>query len=559
VKKSGPAICLLRKSSFVLSFAIVAFGQPAWIPLFGVLAALVGYALFWNVCLFFDSKWGRFWGAFSWYAAVQGVQLSWMTSIEFQGIYILFVYFFLLLWLGLQFGLLTLFIPKRGELTLFRIVAIAALWALIEWSRLHYFFCGFSWNPVGLALTSFDSSLQWASIWGIFGLSFWVMLVNGVFLKWLHSVAKKAPLFCLWISLGALPYLFGAIHIAHHQQKMKSYKDLSIALIETGLLPNQKNLFTMAPNAYVEPFEQWRRILSYLKSKSIQKYDLIVFPEAAVPFLADRPIYPLEYTKKILIEGCGEEVQAFFPPLIPPFAHATKRTVSNLYWAKVLSDFYQAELILGADYRDHGSHKNYQSAFYLSPGSLEPKIYKKRLLLPLAEYLPFSFLRVLTQAYGITEFYTQGTETKVFSEKVPLSISICYEETFGDLIREGRSKGAHLFVNSTNDNWYPASRLGKQHFDHARLRSIENGVPLVRACNMGVTAAIDSLGRIIHCQKGNQGDLLVTSLSSYHYPTLYTFWGDKGILIPSFIFLTLFALFNRRKASKGLDQKASFS
>ncbi len=86
------------------------------------------------------------------------------------------------------------------------------------------------------------------------------------------------------------------------------------------------------------------------------------------------------------------------------------------------------------------------------------------------------------------------------------------------------------------------SRLPQQHFDHARLRTVENGIALVRACNTGVTGAVDSLGRIIGVLDDGENpvewrsDSLHLYVSTYHYLTPYSLWGDKFILGISLLF-----------------------
>jgi apolipoprotein N-acyltransferase len=112
-------------------------------------------------------------------------------------------------------------------------------------------------------------------------------------------------------------------------------------------------------------------------------------------------------------------------------------------------------------------------------------------------------------------------------------------------MRENRLAGANMLVNITSDVWYPNSRLGKQHFDHARLRTVEMGIPLLRSCNYGVTAGVDSLGSIIDSCGGNtdvregSADALLVKVSTYHYRTLYAFWGDYLIIGASFFFILI--------------------
>ncbi len=528
---------------FILSFLIVAFGQPAWVPVLGPLAALVGYAFFWKACIRFSSPWRRFWIATGWFVLVQAIQLSWMTTTEYQGSYILLVYGFVLFWLGIQFGLLTLLIPQKGKLSLLRLVTIAAVWTLFEWSRLHYFFCGFSWNPVGLALTSLPTSLQFASVWGVFGLSFWVMIANVAGLRFL--IKRSGASLCWLALLGFLPYLFGTAHLLYHEKKVDQSSKLSVALLGTQWLPPEKIFFKERAEEYIHPLGQWRHFIRELKDSDRNRHDMIILPEAAVPMPAMKFMYPLGWAQKILIDELGESVVSCFPDR---FIDEKREYVSNLFFAQTLSNFYSADLIIGLDHHDELFKKNYQSAFFLAPNAPLFWEYKKRVLVPLAEYLPFEWLRSYTQAYGITEFYTHGTEAKVFNGKVPFSLSICYEQTFPELMREGRVKGANLFVNVTNDNWYPHSRLAQQHFTHALLRSVENGVPLLRVSNLGVSAAVDSLGRVFSGKK-------FVDLPIYQHATLYSFWGDLGILAPSFIFV-LISCFVYGFEVKNLAQKA---
>lgn len=494
----------------ILSLFIAALGQPGWIPWLAPVAATLGYALFWKEAVGISNKWRRFWVATLWFALVQAIQLSWMTATEFQGLYILAVYAAICFCLGLQFGLITLCIEQVP------FVAVAAFWTLLEWARLH-FFCGFSWNPVGLSLTAFIPSMQMASLFGILGLSFWVILTN------LAALKKN---WTIWAAMTIFPYFFGLAHIAYHDKSLKESPELSVALVQTGLLPSEKMPILGRTKEYIQPYEQWRRILSLLKEQE-QKFDLVVLPEYAVPFSADATVYSPDRTRSIFAQYFKTD---FMKTLQMP------QRVSNTFWVQTISRALEAEVIAGLEAEDGGKH--YAAAFHFSPFSDRVDRYDKQVLVPLAEYIPFTWLKQFTEKYGIIEFFTHGEEAKVFPGKVPLSVSICYEETFSHLIREGRIKGAELFVNVTNDNWYPSSHLPKQHFDHGRIRSIENGVPLIRSCNTGITAAIDSLGRCVaQISEERTAAILTAKIPTYHYATLYTFWGDWGIVIFSCLFI----------------------
>lgn len=508
-----------------VSWALFAWGQPHVSPILSILASSFALSLLWLGVIRFPKKKHRFFISAFWFFAVQMVQLSWMASPTYQGNYIYFVYGGISLWLGAEFGVLSFFLPQKGAISWRRILGISALWTLFEWSRL-YILCGFAWNPVGLSLTAYPLSAQFAAVGGIFALSFLVMMTNFFGYNFLCQKNRKA-LGCYAACL-AFPYLFGSFHLEFHG-KQEEGRPYHAALVQTALLPDEKDYFYGKEERFVHPYLQWYSIVTFLKNHSGKDFDLIVLPEYALPFGAHLAVYPYEEMAPFMEGELGNLSHLLKEP------YAEKRGdvwyVSNAFWAQGLADYYQAELVMGLDAKDE--HGNYNAAFHFtSHGDKKITRYEKRILLPLAEYLPFSFLKPLVAQYGITSFFTHGKEAKVMGESCPMSLSVCYEECFPHIMREGRAKGAQLFVNVTNDGWYPNTLLPEEHFIHGRVRAIENGVPLLRACNTGVTAGVDSLGRTVAQFEEEKGALLV-SLDLYSYRTLYSFWGDAFIVLLS--------------------------
>lgn len=523
---------------FVISFIIVAWGQPDNSSFLCLLASGCGFAFFWILLFSFPHKKTRFLLSSLWFIGVQAVQLSWLATPEYQGNYIFFVYGFAILFLGVQFGFLSLLFPETSTLKMRRLLGIASTWTLIEWSRLHIL-CGFAWNPIGLAMTAFPTSSQLAAVCGVFGLSFWVAFVNLFLIYALTNRSWIRGFLALIVYL--VPFIFGFVHIHYHDSQSKG-KEMHVALIQTSLSPLEKSYFYNCSHAFVCPYKQWESMIFYLEEKDNLNVDLIVMPEYAVPFSAHAQVYLYTDVLKVLHALWGFRDWSYL--LVSPLAEKRETWyVNNLFWAQALADYYAAEVVLGLDDADEGEKKSYNAAFHLRPYTQAINRYEKRVLLPLAEYLPFSFLRPLVARYGITDFFTHGTKAKVFQGTHSLSISICYEECFGYLIRKARCNGAQLFVNVTNDAWYPSSRLHLKHYFHGKLRAIENGVPLVRACNTGVTAAVDSLGRMI-CQLGTrdlemQKGALIATLNLYTYPTIYAYFGDYLIVFICLIFIIL--------------------
>lgn len=520
---------------FICSIFVIAFGQPVRSTILSILAAACGYALFFYSCNSLSSRKGVFWASTIGFSLIQLVQLSWMTSIEFQGFYIVGVYVALACLLGFQFGLLSLLIPLNNLLSLRQIVTIASVWTLMEYSRLLPL-CGFSWNPVGLSLSCSIFSLQLASVIGILGLSFWVILTNLFCFNWLLS--KKWNCAFLFLFCGSLPYLYGFFSLSNSKPASHE-KQLQIALVQTALLPSQKIPYLQRLQDHIPPLSQWKKMMVDLRSQARKRWDLIVFPEAVVTHHADQPVYPLEDVRTLLINTYGEKIISSFPSLVFPYA-AQKFVfsklmwlVSNLFLSQVLANFYQSELIIGLDHYSKEKQTYFNSAFYIKGGEEKFFRYDKQILLPLAEYLPFSLLQPLVKRYGIHSFFSPGEGPQLFGKKIQYAPCICYEETFSEKMRELAQQGADLFVNLTNDNYYPNSSLHQQHFDHARLRAVENGIPLLRACNGGITGMIDCFGKIqavFDQTTGSQGGVLALDLSLHKKKTLFSLFGEKGLV-----------------------------
>ncbi len=334
---------------------------------------------------------------------------------------------------------------------------------------------------------------------------------------------------------------------------LKEDQNISVALVQTALLPSEKTLLKGRSREFIYPLIQWERILSHLHP--VQDVDYIVLPEAAIPYGVSIPVYPLEGVKCLLRKHFPEKESLPFPPLHFPYAVKNEKgiwMVTNGYLSQFLANMYNAELIIGLDDTDPKQNLHYNAAFHFIPHAESYQRYEKHLLLPLAESLPFAWAKKLSEQYGISSFFTPGDKVKILQGILPISLSICYEEMFSEFMREGRKKGSTLFVNITNDNWFPNAHLPREHFNHGRIRAIENGVFLLRACNTGITCVIDCLGRAIKTLdkpgKPFSAGVLVSSFKPYAFSSLYTFWGDGAIISIALIFSAL--CFRKRSDNK---------
>lgn len=550
---------------FLVSLGIVAFGQPAWHWAIGLIAAAIGYALFWRILLDIPSAKKRFIWSAIWFAGVQYVQLSW--AITHPYFYIYFIYTFFAVTLGLQFGCLGLLMTPDRLTKLSQVFAIASLWTIFEWARL-FFLSGFSWNPIGLALTGSLYPLQMASLLGVFGLSFWVMFANLLALRaWLKGFSASS--LGLFSAIALFPYLYGMAHVQLHQDRIEQTPKSSFVLVQTAFPAERYVSLTDRKQIIAQVINEWKEILKTLQKQKEKKIDLIVLPEYAVQCGTYTCVFPPSIVKKAFEKILGPDSIAFLPPLESPFAKEWKTDkgnfflVNNAYWTQALANYFNSGVIIGLEDVEEVSAKereHYSAALYFRPQSAGlPETwpinrYEKRVLVPFGEYIPFSFCDAIAAYYGITGSFSSGKGAKVFkaADNLPFGISICYEETFGNLMRENKHNGAELLVNLTSDAWYPDSRLPQQHFSHAILRTVENGFPLIRSCNIGVTGAVDSIGRTLSTLGDGlpKSEWLIDSMHvevpRYHYRTLYSYWGD-GLIIGFCLLASCFAFLNTDK------------
>lgn len=538
-----------------ISLFLVGFGQSSWIPSLAIAAATLGYACFWHAMLENFTRFrDMFWLSVGWFVAVQAIQLSWFTSTEYMGPLILIVYSCLIFLIGLQFGCLAFFFKpmEKTKISLLNCFAMSGCWVILEWMRI-FFFTGFTWNPVGLALADSSYAIQFASIFGVYGLSFWVIFTNAFGLYALYRIIPNAFGIKLWkkgfawCGIAALPYAFGFGQEIWVRNYVPLERNYSVALVQTAILPEQKDRFLEKKDAFIPPLSQWERIWQGLGSAG--SLDLIVLPESAVAMGANIPFYPIEIVKNVWESYFGKRSLIHFPPLVPPFAEIGEyrgelvMKVTNAFIVQAMANYFRSSIIIGFD--DEDWDRKYNAAFCFNPRNAKIERYEKRVLVPVGEYVPFSGIPwvadALSSQFGIGDSFDVGSEVKLFSASMPIGVSICLEETYSHLIRDLRLKGARLFVNISNDVWFPHSRLPEQHFQHGRMRSAENGICLLRACNTGVTGAVDCCGRVIRVLplSEDKAEVLYLSLPLRSFQTLYTLWGDSAILGLSALFLLL--------------------
>ena len=427
----------------------------------------------------------------------------------------------------------------------------------MEYSRL-WIFSGFTWNPVGLTLASASIyPLQYVSWIGVYGLSFlviqWNSLLYCVLRKPLDKTKKMLAISYILLFLG----LAWAIYEYRDKQFNQVDKSLKVLLVQTAISPGEK--IGYGQGKALHPFDQWERIFSLIAPYKHHKIDLVLLPEYALPGSAFDPLYDYESIKSLFKTHLSSVYESSYLPLQVPLAYFDSESnswrVSNAYIATLLAKCLKTEIVMGMDYRERLQNKvfSYNAAFFVSHEGYY-NVYAKHILVPMGEYIPFDCFKSWAKNYGIEDSFAKGSLSPLMG-KNNLGISICYEETFGNFMRIKIKKGAKVLVNLSNLAWFANSKLNEQQAEHARIRSVENGVPLMRISNTGVTNIVDSLGRE-KVRLGTdfpkdewQRKALYASVPMYSYKTFYTQHGDKPLIIFSLGIIVIFIIIKKNKSS----------
>jgi apolipoprotein N-acyltransferase len=398
-----------------------------------------------------------------------------------------------------------------------RVIALAASLTVSEWLRGHVL-TGFPWNAFGYALTEPLALAQTASLIGLWGLTFLsvaifaspAVLIDG------SSRGRRpwiAPVIALLL-LAAMG-IFGAVRLA--QQPTTTVANVKLRIMQPNL--QQDVRFNYAAKAEVmQKYLALSDRASGPQSTGVRDASILIWPESAFPFFLTREADAMAQIAELLPNGTILITGSVRAPDLPPDVRITRA---------------------------------YNSIYAIDHDGSVLSIYDKLHLVPFGEYLPFQDwmerwgFEQLTKLPG--GFIAGARRRTMAIPNAPRALPlICYEAIFpGDVVSRDDRPG--WIVNLTNDGWFGISTGPYQHLQQARLRAIEEGLPVVRAANTGISAVIDPLGRIVaRLGLGIEG-VLDSSLPSALAPTIYARTGD----IPVAIIVAAALIFSiRRRVAK---------
>jgi apolipoprotein N-acyltransferase len=397
-----------------------------------------------------------------------------------------------------------------------RLLALAISLTIGEWLRGHVL-TGFPWNTFGYALSEPLALAQPASLIGLWGMTFLcvaifaspAVLIDG------SSRGRKpwiAPVMALLL-LGAMG-IFGAVRLTLLPTIMTKVK-LRI------MQPNLQQDVRFNYSAKADVMQKYLTLsdrASGPQSTGVRDANILIWPESAFPFFLTREADAMAQIADLLPKGTVLITGSVRAPDVPPGARITRA---------------------------------YNSIYIIDHDGSVLSVYDKLHLVPFGEYLPFQDLMEKLGFVQLTKVqggFIPGTRRRALEipdapRALPL---ICYEAIFPGNVA-ARDDRPGWIVNLTNDGWFGISTGPYQHLQQARLRAIEEGLPVVRAANTGISAVIDPEGRIVaRLGLGIEG-VLDASLPTAIPPTVYARFGD---LPAATIVFAAFLLVIRRRISR---------
>lgn len=391
-------------------------------------------------------------------------------------------------------------IPRYG------LFAAPCLWVTMEWIRT-YLLSGLPWSLLGYSQYRQLDLIQIADHLGVYGVSFLIILTNvalAELILWLMPLFRGfRPASLPWELVSASAILISLSWAYSTTLIVNEGFDRPRSALQVGVVqPNIDQAIKWDAAFREETINRYDRLTDSLG----KRIDLVIWPEAATPFVYERePLYQIEL-----------------------IAIANRASAPLLFGSPAVR--YDAD------------RKPYllNSAYLLSPDGKLLGRYDKQHLVPFGEYIPLKssvlfFLDKLVEGIGdfqagpgptILSFQAGNTGEDTVKRNARFGVLICYEVIFPDLVRRIASNGAEFLVTITNDAWFGESSAPSQHFSMVVFRSVENHLAFARAANTGISGFIDPFGRIIEASPIFTQAALQATIPLRQSHTFYSRFGD---------------------------------
>lgn len=432
--------------------------------------------------------------------------------------------FLLAFYLSIYMALFSAVIVRWGRSPALLPVMAPVVWVCLEFFRTH-FFSGFPWGLLGYSQFKHLALIQMADIFGVWGISFLLVMANSVFFlvisflsgrEWQKTHTGRRAVFC-WISiLGvvvASTLVYGSREIDRTDRMAGSSKKIRIAIVQGNIKQAIK-----WDHAYEKITTEKYLALSGRASRSHP--DLVVWPETAVPFYF---FYDTVLTNDIL--ETVRKAGCFFLIGAPTYKYEPDNRHVSIF----------------------------NSALLIDPKGRVAGEYDKVHLVPFGEYVPLrGWLPFVGKIVSQLEDFSPGKAEMILRMgNINIATQICYEIIFPHPCASMVRVGADIIVNITNDAWFGQSWAPMQHFSMAVFRAVENRRVVVRAANTGISGFIGPAGRIIAASGLFETDVLIREVPDMKgHRTFYTMHGDLlPLMCIIFFILSVFCIERRKNAA----------
>jgi apolipoprotein N-acyltransferase len=423
---------------------------------------------------------------------VDAETFAWLLPIAVMGLPAV-----LALFMAFGFGLARILWTKDWT----RVLSLAVALTISEWLRGHIL-SGFPWNLFGYALSRPLALVQAASLVGIWGLTFVsVAMFASPAVLIDDRVSTRRPWLPLMASIVLLAAMgvYGTLRLEREPTRFVDH--VKLRLMQPDLQQDVKFNYS-AKNAVMERYLSLSDKSTGPLSNGVKDATILIWPESAFPFFLTREPDALAQIANFLPPQTILITGAVRAPDLPPGVRISRA---------------------------------YNSIYVIDHDGSVLSVYDKLHLVPFGEYLPFQSLLEKIGLQQLTKMqggFIPGNRRRAMDlpgapRVLPL---ICYEVAFSNaIVPDGERPG--WIVNLTNDGWFGISTGPYQHLEQAQLRAIEEGLPIVRAANTGISAIIDPLGRYVARLDLGQEGVLDSLLPKALPPTLFSRVGNIPLAI----------------------------
>ncbi len=413
-----------------------------------------------------------------------------------------------------------------------RILILALTFSASEWLRGHVL-TGFPWNTLGYALTYPAALMQSVAVVGIYGLTiFAVILFAAPATMWVADVpasaSRRMRLLGVVIPLSLLLCVGGVGFMRLSSTQLTVRDGVRLRLVQPSVPQREKWERGKQLAIFNAHLDLSRRNAAGQRDDA-RGITHIIWPEAAMPFLPLRQPQALRAIGDMLPDG-----------------------VQLITGALRLEDAGKAS----------GSRRRlYNSMLVFEDTGKLVTLYDKTHLVPFGEYLPYQETLEwlgLRQLTGIKGGFDTGRSPRpllTISGLPPVGPLICYEIIFPMAVTVPGQRPAFL-LNLTNDGWFGNLTGPYQHFHQARVRAVEEGLPLVRVANNGISAVVDGHGRVREWLDLNVVGVIDSGLPVPLAPTIYARFGDRVFLALWLLTLIGFVVCSNRLAGSRSASRA---